>query len=422
MKEMSGRSGVPAATGSLKSRRDAAPTGLAREILHRAAILAKITDVPGTITRTYRSPAMKRANAQVAIWMRAAGLTVREDPAGNLIGRRASKNPNAKTFILGSHLDTVRDAGKYDGILGVLTAIAVVKELPALPFHIEVYAFADEEGLRYSTGYLGSGAVSGLLTARDLKRKDAAGIPLGQLIRNLNACRCNPRDVLGYAEVHIEQGPVLDKRRLAVGVVKAIAGQTRAVVTFTGQAGHAGTIPMKMRRDALCAAAGFIFVSETIARKEPGLVATVGTVTVLPGAANVIPGEVVCSLDVRHADDRIRRRAVAEMLGVAQIFGKQRRVLVRWEKTADVSAVTCDAGLTRALKKSTRKYQRVVPEVVSGAGHDAVALAAITPVAMLFVRCRDGVSHNPAESVRVQDVAVAIATLKDFLLQILVRR
>jgi len=380
----------------------------AREILRRADTLGKITDVPGTITRTYRSPAMQRANTQVARWMRAAGMTVREDPAGNLIGRLASKNPNAKTFILGSHLDTIRDAGKYDGILGVLTAIAVAGELRDLPFHLEVYAFADEEGCRYSTSYLGSGAVTSGLTAIDLKRKDADGVPLGKLISNRNACRRNPRDLLGYAEVHIEQGPVLDKRRLAVGVVKAIAGQTRALVTFTGQAGHAGTTPMKMRRDALCAAAEFVLEVEAIAKN--GLVATVGMIEVKAGAGNVIPGSVTCSLDIRHENDGVRRRAVAALRRRKGRAG----VKAAWEIKSEAPAVACDSRLLKLMTKAAKRHQRVIPVFVSGAGHDAAAMATITPAVMLFVRCKDGISHNPAESVHAPDVAVAAAVLRDF--------
>jgi allantoate deiminase len=404
-------SGVPAATGTTQSRRGRRSHNnqLASEILRRADILAKITDVPGTITRTYRSPAMQRANAQVAKWMREAGLTVREDPAGNLIGRLASPNPNAKTFLLGSHLDTVRDAGKYDGILGVLTAIAMVKNLPALPFHLEIYAFADEEGCRYSTSYLGSGAVTGALTARDLKRKDAAGIPLGSLIPNLHACRRHPRDLLGYAEVHIEQGPVLDRRNLAVGVVKAIAGQTRARVTFTGVAGHAGTTPMNMRRDALCAAAEFVLAVERV-----GVTATVGMLDICNPAGNVIPGQVTCSVDIRHENDTVRRQAVAKL----RRWKPRPGIRMTWETKSDVPAVACDPGLVRALTRAARQHQRIVPVFVSGAGHDAAAMAAITPVVMLFVRCQNGISHNPAESVRAADVAVAAQTLRDCLVRL----
>ncbi|MCG3149963.1 MAG: N-carbamoyl-L-amino-acid hydrolase [Verrucomicrobiae bacterium] len=382
---------------------------VAPTILEQADILAKITDEPGIICRTFRSPAMKRANAQVAQWMREAGLTVREDPAGNLIGRLASKNPRAKTFILGSHLDTVRDAGKYDGILGVLTAIEVAGQLRDLPFNLEIYGFADEEGVRFATTYLGSGAVTGSLTKRNLNRKDAAGIALGQLIGDLSACRRNPRDLLGYAEVHIEQGPVLDQRRLAVGVVKAIAGQTRTRITFTGQAGHAGTTPMKMRRDALCAAAEFVLAVEKV-----GVLATVGTLEIRNSAGNVIPGHVTCSVDIRHENDAMRQRAVATL----RRWKPRAGIKMVWENKSEVSAVACDGGLVKAMTQAARKHQRIVPLLVSGAGHDAAAMAAITPVVMLFVRCKDGISHNSAESVKPGDVAKAAAILQAFLLSV----
>ncbi len=384
------------------------PHQLAREILRRADILGKITDEPGRITRTYRSPAMKRANAQVARWMRAAGLTVREDPVSNLIGRISSPDPRTKTFILGSHLDTVPNAGKYDGILGVLIAISIVKQLRDLPFNLEVYAFADEEGVRFSTSYLGSGAVTGLLTPRDLHRKDANGVPLGKLISNLDTCRRDPRDLLGYAEVHIEQGPVLESKNLAVGIVTAIAGCTRVRVTFSGRAGHAGTTPMKLRRDALCATAEFILTVE--AQAEHGLVATVGMIDAQPGAANVIPGAVTCSLDVRHESDAVRRRAIAAL----RQFKARPEINVSWETTSEPPAVACDPRLVSLMGQAARKHQRVVPHLVSGAGHDAAAMAAITPAVMLFVRCKGGISHHPAEAVRIGDLATAVAVLRDF--------
>jgi allantoate deiminase len=375
--------------------------------MQRCDELGAISDEPGRLTRTFHSPAMQRANALVGSWMRDAGLEVREDAAFNLIGRWRSTNPRAKTLLLGSHLDTVRDAGKYDGPLGVLVALAVVEQLRAervaLPFHIEVIGFSDEEGVRYQTAYLGSRAVAGTLTPRDLALIAEKGIERARRKRG---------EFLAYAEVHIEQGPVLEAQHAAVGVVSGIAGQTRARVEFVGEAGHAGTVPMKLRRDALCAAAEFILAVERC-----GLTATVGQIAAEPGASNVIPGRVVLSLDVRDLADGRRCAAVRRLQRRAAVIAKSRGLSLKWELVQESPAVRCDPRLTRRMTLAALRDRPYVPDLPSGAGHDAVAMSAVCPVAMLFVRCRGGVSHHPAESVRTADVAVALAVLRDFVLE-----
>jgi allantoate deiminase len=337
--------------------------------------------------------------------MRAAGLEVGEDAAFNLIGRWPCAAPRAKTLLLGSHLDTVRDAGKYDGPLGVLAALAVVQQLRSegarLPFHVEVIGFSDEEGVRYQTTYLGSRAVAGTLTKRDRARIEEKGIERAKRKRG---------EFLAYAEVHIEQGPVLEAENLAVGVVNGIAGQTRVRVELTGRAGHAGTVPMKLRRDALAAAAEFILAVERC-----GVTATVGQVTAEPGASNVIPGRAILSLDVRDLSDARRRAAVARLRRQAIAIGTARGVAVRWISVQESAAVACDPVLSTRLRKTVARHQRRAIALPSGAGHDAVAMSAACPVAMLLVRCRGGVSHHPAESVRGTDVAVALAVLRDFI-------
>jgi allantoate deiminase len=349
---------------------------------------------------------MQRANALVGSWMRAAGLEVREDAAFNLIGRLPCPTPRARTLLLGSHLDTVRDAGKYDGPLGVLVALAVVERLRAekvaLPFHVEVIGFSDEEGVRYQTTYLGSRAVAGTLTRRDLALIEEKGIERAKRKRG---------DFLAYAEVHIEQGPVLEAENLAVGVVSGIAGQMRARITFTGQAGHAGTVPMKLRRDALTAAAEFILAVERC-----GVTATVGQIDAQPGASNVIPGRVTLSIDVRDLADTRRRAAVKKLAQQAASIAKSRSVAMQWEPVQESPAVHCDRRLTQRMLSAALQHQQYVPLLPSGAGHDAVAMSAVCPVAMLFVRCQGGLSHHPAESVRPADVAVALAVLRDFVL------
>jgi allantoate deiminase len=380
----------------------------AREVMRRADELGAISDEPGRLTRTFHSPAMQRANALVGGWMRAAGLDVREDAAFNLIGRWPCSRVCAKTLLLGSHLDTVRDAGKYDGALGVLVALAVAERLRteniALPFHLEVIGFSDEEGVRYQTTYLGSRAMAGTLTARDLAIIEEKGIERAKRDR---------RELLGYAELHIEQGPVLESEKLALGVVTGIAGQSRARVELIGRAAHAGTTPRDMRRDALCAAAEFVLEVERC-----GVIATVGQLTVEPAASNVIPGRVVLSLDVRHLENARRRSAVGALRKRASAIAKKRGVKLAWRIVQDTGSVACDRNLTAVLERATSRLQPRVLRLPSGAGHDAAAMSALCPVAMLFVRCKGGVSHHPAESVNVGDVGKAIAALRDFVLGI----
>jgi len=388
--------------------------------------LGRITDEPGKLTRTFLSPAMRRANVQVGAWMREAGLNVREDTVGNLIGRLESPSPRAKTLLLGSHLDTVRDAGKFDGPVGVVLPIVALAELRrrkvVLPFHVEVLGFSEEEGVRFASAYLGSKGYTGQLRASDLKPRDSEGLSVADALTKFNRSRFSlPRsaqrqsNLLGYFEVHIEQGPVLEAERLAVGVVAGIAGQTRGRLTFRGKAGHAGTTPMALRRDALAAAAELVLLVETLARRAPPLVATVGTLAVSPGAPNVIPGEVTLSLDVRHPRDPVRRAAVQSLLAAARTIARRRRLSVAWEKTQENGAVACSDRLSAFLSESVRVVQRRSLELVSGAGHDAVVMSTLTPVAMLFVRCRDGLSHHPDEYASPADLAVALQVVEDFI-------
>lgn len=401
-------------------------TDLAKLVMQRIDALAQISEDAGKLTRTFASPAMKCANELVGSWMREAGLAVRTDAIGNLIGHYPAAQPDGKILLLGSHLDTVRDAGKFDGPLGVLVAIACVQHLSEtkkrLPFAIEVIGFADEEGVRYQSTYLGSRALAGTFNAEDLKRVDAKGITMREAIREFGGnpdgiagAKLDPGRLLGYAEVHIEQGPVLEKKNLAVGVVSAIAGQTRARVSFIGQAGHAGTVPMNLRRDALTAAAEFILAAEALGQNRGGLVATVGEIVALPGASNVIPGEARLSLDVRHPDDSVRSKASEELKQRAEEIAAERGIALKWETVHESAAVVCDRRLTLLLENAVRRQQKEAPLLASGAGHDAAALSASCPVAMLFVRCKGGISHNPAESAIESDVRVAIGVMNDFL-------
>ena len=388
--------------------------------------LGSVTDEPGRLTRTFLSPAMERANQLVGGWMREAGLAVREDETGNLIGRLESRVPGAKTLLLGSHLDTVRNAGRFDGALGVVLPIVALAELKqrgvTLPFHVEVLAFSEEEAVRFSGAYIGSKAYTGRLRAADLKLRDARNHTLREVIE-AHAGRPyvppkaahRPSNVLGYLEVHIEQGPVLEAKKLAVGVVSAIASQTRGRLTFRGKAGHAGTTPMDLRRDALAGAAEFVLFVEAFAGARPPLVATVGTLQVPAGAANVIPGEVRLSLDVRHPSDAACATALADLVRQAERTARRRQLVCEWQPTMQHEATPCSPELTKQLARSVRAVQGRGLSLVSGAGHDAVVMAALTPVAMLFVRCRDGLSHHPAEYAAPKDLAVALSVVVNFL-------
>ena len=384
-----------------------------RAVLERCDVLARCSEEADRLTRRFATPALGEARGLVAGWMRDAGLAPRTDAVGNLIGRRDGPGP---TLLLGSHLDSVRDAGRYDGPLGVLVALAAVervRERP-LPFGLEVVAFADEEGVRYGTAFLGSALLAGRFEAGWLERRDADGVAMADAIRGWggdpDAVTAPARDdLLGYLEVHIEQGPVLDDAQLPVAVVEAIAGQTRAAVTFSGAAAHAGTTPMTARRDALAAAAEWVGAVEAAGRATEGLVATVGELDVDPGAANVIPGRVVASLDVRHARDGAREEAVRALHERAPAIGAARGVEVAWEDVQATPAVRCDPGLTDHLAGIAAAVTGAgVPRLASGAGHDAVMLSTVAPVAMLFVRCERGISHHPDEAVRADDVAVAL--------------
>jgi allantoate deiminase len=370
----------------------AGPRGLssgAARVLERCDRLAQVSEEPGRLTRRFGTPAMKEANALVAGWMREAGLETREDVVGNLIGRRGD-GVAGKIYMLGSHLDTVVDAGRYDGPLGVLVALEAVQRVER---DVEIVGFADEEGVRFGTAYLGSSAMTGRFDPAWLDRTDG-DVRLGDLVGDPGPAR---EDIEGYVEVHIEQGPVLERLGEPVGVVTAIQGQSHAEVTFVGEAGHAGTVPHDARRDALTAAAEWILAVERAG-------GTVGRVQVEPNVRNVIPGNVTVTLDLRHPDDATRR-ATFDALRLQA--GRDRDVEVVWRDGGDSPAVAMDERLSAAFGVDVR--------LPSGAGHDAAMMASIAPAAMLFVRCAGGISHNPAEAVEEADVAVALEALERLL-------
>ena len=395
----------------------------AAAVLRRCNEFAAFSVEEGCITRRFATPALRQAGEAVREWMEAAGLDTRRDAVGNVIGRLG--DGDRRTLLIGSHIDTVRDAGRYDGTLGVLIGISSLELLhdrgAVLPYAVEVIAFADEEGARFGTSYLGSRAFVGSFDESWLERRDADGVtmrralgPFGGSPEKIPACRRDPADLLGYFEVHIEQGPTLESEGVSLGVVTAIAGQTGATVTFRGLAGHAGTVAMSLRRDALTAAAEWILATETLARDTDGLVATVGRLTLDPGVGNVIPGRATLSLDLRHAEDPVRIQAGAELRRRAEAIAASRGQALEW-RSHETAAVSLSPELAQRLSEAVAATDQPVVRLPSGAGHDAAIVSTIAPAAMLFVRCAGGVSHNPAESVTVEDVAAAIDATTSFL-------
>lgn len=396
----------------------------ALEIKPRCDILAGFSEESGRLTRTFLSEPMHRLHETLGHWMSSAGMTVRVDAVGNLIGRYPGDTNDAPLFLIGSHVDTVPNAGKYDGVLGVLMGLAVVQAQSRrpFPFAVDVIAFSEEEGIRYQTPYLGSRAVAGCFDPVLLERTDAAGISMTEAVRRFGLDPAQipqaayPRErLLGYLEVHIEQGPVLEARGLPVGVVEAIAGQDRLWLRFDGQAGHAGTLPMDLRRDALAAAAEFIVLAERLARGRDGLRATVGTLEVTPAAVNVVPGSAHLSLDFRHARDEVRAQALAELLQQAETLARRRGVDFAIEQAEHHTAVPADPRLTGLLADSVRAAGHEPFRLVSGAGHDAAVMATVAPMAMLFIRSPGGVSHHPDEAVLEPDIGVALDVMDRFL-------
>ncbi len=401
-------------------------------ILDRIEQLATISeDTTGTtVTRRFGTPAFVRGRDLVQSWFEAAGLDVCLDGIGNLRGRLTSQQPGAKTFVLASHIDTVVNAGKYDGPLGVLMGLnlieGVIQQGIALPFHIELIAFSDEEGVRFHTTYLGSKVVTGAFEPSLLQRTDANGITLAQAIIEMGgnaatlATDALPADEwLGYFELHIEQGPVLWESGVPIALVTALAGQQRVELTWQGMAGHAGTVPMAMRQDALAAAAEFVLEAERFALAHgQALVATVGQLHIPYSASNVIPGQVVHSLDLRSPNADQLAVAYADLQAQAEAIAVRRGLGLAWQLVQYTAPVTCDLGLNRLLGQAIAACGYEVVGLVSGAGHDTVPASAVAPATMAFIRCYKGISHNPLENVEAADVAAALEVAERFLLSL----
>lgn len=395
---------------------------IAATLMQRIEALEQISESPDYLSRRFATPEHRRANDQVGEWMKAAGMSVHEDQIGNIIGRYEAATADAPAIMMGSHLDTVVMAGKYDGMLGVLCALATVEHFAAagqrLPFALEVVGFADEEGVRYHSTYLGSKAITGKLAATELERVDAEGISMrdaliefGKDPDQLASAQRSAADIKGFIEVHIEQGPVLERENLPVGVVTSIAGATRLSVELSGEAGHAGTVPMALRRDALCAAAESICAIERICKADAELVGTVGQITAEPGASNVIPGKTRFTVDVRSPSDEKRLHAIDEIKQQILKSAADRNVEAQIEQPHTEASIACDEGISNVMGEIVAAQCGKVQWIPSGAGHDTAAMLEMTPSGMLFVRCKGGISHHPDESIEAIDGAIAIQVL-----------
>ena len=398
----------------------------AQRIWDRCEALGRISELPGGLTRVFLSPEQRLANELVLGWMREAGMTARLDAIGNVVGRYEGERPGLPCLMMGSHLDTVRDAGKYDGMLGVIAAIECVASLNArgkrLPFALEVVGFADEEGVRFNATLLGSRAVAGTFAREVLDNVDAAGTSMRQALANfgldaeaIDRAARRREEILAYAELHIEQGPVLEAEGLPVGVVTAINGATRLAVEVDGMAGHAGTVPMNLRQDALAAAAECVLAVEKRCGAVPDLVGTVGRLECLPGAVNVVPGKVRFTIDIRAPMDALRLAAVEDVLAAMKAIGARRNVKLGVARMHEGGVAACAPWLMEQIGAAISKEGVPVRKLPSGAGHDGMAIIDVADIGMLFVRCERGISHNPAEAITVADVDTAARVFLRFI-------
>lgn len=403
---------------------DAEFSAAAARAMGRSAVLAGCTDGDDGLARLFCSPAMAATHDRLSAWMTAAGMSVRLDAAGNLVGRRAAGDGSSRALLVGSHLDTVVNAGRYDGTLGVLLGLGLAElcheTAVELPFAVDVIGFSEEEGVRYQSPYIGSRVIAGDLPAGDplFERLDDSGTRMADTLAGFG-CDLDsipessypPESVVAFVEPHIEQGPVLERKGLPLGVVQGIAGQTRAAFRFSGDTGHAGTVPMQDRRDPLPAAALLVAEVERIARACSGAMATVGRLEVLPNVANVIPEEVLVRLDLRHLDDTKRDACFVAIHRAAMAIAEERGVDCRLEWVEQQPATPCDAESVRMLADCVADTGFEPLAMTSGAGHDSVVMAGRFPTSLLFLRCGGGLSHHPDESVLEEDVEAALRVL-----------
>lgn len=397
------------------------------KVLARIHELAAISEDLHCLTRTFGTRAFMAASATLRGWMNEAGLQTRTDNIGNVRGRLPSTAAGAKTVVIASHFDSVVNAGSYDGPLGVIMGLDLLEQMVmlkiTLPFHLELIAFSDEEGVRFHSTFLGSRVVAGSFDEGLLQLKDAAGHSLREVVAEMGGDPAQlasdampPGDLLAYFEIHIEQGPVLYEKNIPAALVTAIAGQKKMEIIFTGASGHAGTVPMHLRHDALCCAAAFILETEKTALNRNGkVVATVGKLKVSYAAGNVIPGEVVCTLDMRSDDAAVLENACNSLQQSVTAICAERKIRLQWNLVQQTDPVPCDSGLNQLLAAAISASGFEVVALPSGAGHDAVPMSAVAPVCMLFIRCFEGISHHPLENVYAPDITAGLEIAETFL-------
>ncbi|MGN6194772.1 MAG: M20 family metallo-hydrolase [Ginsengibacter sp.] len=393
--------------------------------------LALLSGDEQSVTRIFGTKFFIECSNKIADWMRQAGLETCIDNIGNIRGKLKSKNPNAKTFVIGSHFDSVNHAGKYEGVLGILSGLDMMENIIqkniSLPFHLELISFSEHEGVRFNYSYLGSHVVAGTFQNKLLEIKDDEGNTLSDVLQSLNyqpekleddAIRSE--NLLGYFEIHIDQGNVLSEKDISVGVVSSIRGQKRIEIKFAGKAGHAGTVAMPLRKDALAGAAKFIIAVEKYAVKEKGnLLATIGKVTIPDAASNVIAGTVFCTLDIRSDDPELLSDAYEFIYSECENICDKRNIYFEWKLIQETDPVDCNKKLKRILSNCVVEKKIPLIEMVSGAGHDAAIMSSVTPVAMLFVKCFKNIGENPPEVVEINDIAKALEVSDLFIQQLL---
>ena len=395
----------------------------AARVIARCLALSRHSEEPDQIKRTFLSPAMRDCMMTLQGWMEAAGIATRIDNAGNLRGRYPAKSASSACLMIGSHLDTVPNSGAFDGVLGVVMGLALIEALQGerLDYAIELVGFSEEEGVSYGLPFIGSRAMVGSLDAAALATQDREGVSIARTLADfgLDPLRIEDclvgDDVAAFLEIHIEQGIVLESENKPLGVVSAIAGQTRAELIFTGRANHAGSTPMHLRKDAVACAAEWVTEVESLALSKPGMVATVGELSPHPGVGNVIAGQVRTTLDLRHADDALRHPAVKGLLARARAIAERRGLFVASKILMDQAAVAMDARLCGLAAEAIGNLGIVPLTMVSGAGHDAMIVAERIPTTMIFLRSPGGISHHPEEIVLSGDVELALAAGVQFL-------
>ena len=402
---------------------------LGQALIDRLDEAARCSAPGAGVTRLFCSQEHRDILPLISRWMEQAGLAPQLDASGNLVGRCPKALAGEKTFIMGSHQDTVIEGGKYDGMLGVALPIlaleALKREGVTLPFGIEVVAFGDEEGVRFPTTLVGSKALAGNVTPAQLAAQDAQGVTLAEALTafgcqpdKIPAIARDPANTLGFLEIHIEQGPILEQRHHAVGIVTALTGIERHRVTLRGKAGHAGTTPMPMRHDALVGAAEMVLAVDSVLQRTDKLVGVVGKLDVHPNAVNVIPAEVTFTVELRSPERNIRQRGREAVYTALEEVAVRRGLVLEIENTYSADATACADWMMASLEEACAQAGQPTERLFSGAGHDGLAMQALTDIGMLFVRCKDGLSHHPDEAITAEDGEAATRVVMAFLQQL----